>query len=287
MESVVATEQLAISGFKLPAENFRVQESVGHLELRWIEALLAGQIAAYRIRDFLGVVDQRRIANNFWQSTSRTPRYGEGTDGVEAYFVGASHIEKTTPEYLDDASRYKDAVAALYRDATDPLDRLRSILRNGPGTVRAAQHRGRPAGDAKAVYWNNTGEFLLLPHEDLAQLADPRQAGFEIQQVERVLAANFYAEMPGAGGELKVWNVEPDAVSRTRLGLEHSGFPYPARLLDAHSHLVIDLKAGDLVLLNGNLIHAVLGGTCATARQRLLITCFMGRVSTDELVWWT
>ncbi len=277
----------AITGRKLPEAQFRLQESFGQLDLTYIATLLSGQLAAYCVRGFLDSQRQRRIVENFWNSTARTPRYGEGEGGIEGYFVGASHIEKTTQEYLNEAQHFEEALAKLYQGTLDPLGLLRDRLRSGLMDVRAASHEGRPAGAAKAVYWNNVGEFLLLPHDDLAQLSDPRQAGFEIQQIERVIAANFYAEMPTSGGELKVWNIEPDIQSRERLGLTHSGFPYPAELLNGYAHMTIDIEAGDLVLLNGNLIHAVLGGAGAVPKRRLLITCFMGRLPTDELVWWT
>jgi len=276
-----------ITGSTLSKSHFRVQESSGHLEFSWVSSLLSGELAAYRICGFLDSSRRQRIVENFWNATARTPRYGEGEGGVEGYFIGASHIEKTTQEYLDEARHFENAVADLYRGTTDPLTILRERLRSRMLCVRAAAHEGRSAGSAKAVYWNNIGEFLLLPHDDLAELSDPRQAGFEIQKVQRVMAANFYAEMPNTGGELKVWNIEPDVPSRERLGLKHSGYPYPAELLDDYGHITIDIKAGDLVLLNGNLIHAVLGSSGASPQRRLLITCFMGMLPNRELVWWT
>ncbi|WP_337263990.1 MULTISPECIES: hypothetical protein [unclassified Serratia (in: enterobacteria)] len=280
-------DDLTITGVKLPRDQFRVQESNGVLDVSWVNQMFAGQLAAYRVRGFLSERDCSRIVKNFWGSTARTPRYGEGESGVEGYFVGASHIEKTTQAYLDQVQHYRQSVEALYQDSTDPLGRMRDEFTHLSLNARAATHAGRVAGDAKAVYWNNTGEFLLLPHDDLAQLSDPRQSGFEIQQIERVIAANFYAEMPPTGGQLKVWNIEPDNRSRQRLGLAHSGFPYPAGLLHDHDSLVLDVAAGDLVLLNGNLIHAVLGGKGTSAQRRLLVTCFTGRLPLGEIVWWT
>lgn len=276
-----------VTGLQLPAAQFRVQESFGQLDPAHLAPLLSGQLAAYRVRGFLDAPQRQRIVENFWNSTARTPRYGEGEGGIEGYFVGASHIEKTTEAYLDEAQHFQPALSALYQGTSDPLELLRGWLRSVLPHVRAAAHQGRLAGAAKAVYWNNAGEFLLLPHDDLAQLSDPRQAGFEIQQIKRVIAANFYTAMPSSGGELKVWNIEPDGQSRERLGLTHSGFPYPAELLNGHAHMTIGIEAGDLVLLNGNLVHAVLGGAGASPKRRLLITCFMGTLPTDELVWWT
>ncbi|MBC3214349.1 hypothetical protein KGP17_17250 [Serratia sp. JSRIV001] len=276
-----------ITGERLFDSNFMVQGSVERLDLTWANQVLSGQLAAYRVRQFLSVEERTQIVKNFWCSKARTPRYGEGEGGIEGYFVGASHIEKTTQEYLDQVAFFKKPVDAIYEGSVDPLARVREGFRKESMNVRAAIHDGRPAGDAKAVYWNNTGDYLLLPHDDLAQLSDPSQHGFEIQGVEHVMAMNFYADMPSEGGQLKVWNIAPDNDSRIKLGLEYSGFPYPVELLHEHAHLTIDLEAGDLVLLNGNLVHAVLGGSGISARQRLLITCFMGQLPTGEVVWWT
>jgi hypothetical protein len=137
------------------------------------------------------------------------------------------------------------------------------------------------------VYWNNVGTFLLEPHDDLAQVKDPIQSDFEIQQVDRVMAVNIYASVPERSGQLQVWNVEPDDETRAELGLTNVGFPYPAELLTEYPSLTIAVETGDLCIGNGNLVHAVLRGNAASPRSRLLLTCFMGRNINDDLIWWT
>jgi hypothetical protein len=267
---------------------FRVQETTGSVDISSVLEVLQGNLAAYHVRRFVPFEVCRRIVTNFWDSSERAPRYGDGEDGVEAYLIGASHYGKPTVKYLQEALACKNGVASLYSGTTNPVATFRNMLAvEGNMSVRAASLDGLPAGDSKAVYWNNFGTFLLEPHDDLAQTKDPIQADFEIQQTERVMAVNIYAAVPERSGQLKVWNVEPDDETRADLGLTGVGFPYPAELLDEFPSLTLAVETGDLCVVNGNLVHAVLRGNATTPGSRLLLTCFMGLNFRNELIWWT
>lgn len=283
-----------ITGRSLPPEGFRLHETDGVVDVDAVLRVLRGDLAAYRITNFISAEDCHRITENFWNSSRRTPRYGDGEDGVEGYILGASHIEKSTQDYLDEVEKSADAVRELYDGTINPLADFRRRLAGSADLtgVRSAVHDGRPAGDSKAVCWNKSGEYLLMPHDDLAQLSDPMQAGFEVQQVNRVMAVNAYPSVPTDTGQIKLWNVEPDDESRQRLGLTYSGFPYPPECLAGHESVVVGVRTGDLCVIDGNLAHAVLGGVPTGPdaglgpARRLLLTCFTGRIG-DDLVWWT
>ena len=265
-----------------------MHETTGLLDVSIVFQVLRGKLAAYRVSGFVALDTCRRIESNFWASSGRVPRYGEGEDGVEAYLIGASHYGKLTMTYLEEALACKGDVEGLYAGVINPVARFRQTLGAlGNITVRAAGLNGLPAGDSKAVYWNNFGTFLLEPHDDLAQVKDPIQADFEIQEVKRVMAVNIYAAVPESSGQLRVWNVEPDDESIAELGLSGVGFPYPPELLEEYESTTLAVQTGDLCVINGNLVHAVLRGNATSPKRRLLLTCFMGLNRRNELIWWT
>lgn len=275
-----------ITGASLPANAFRVHETSAPVDVSVVFDVLDGKLAAYQVHGFVPEAACRQIVANFWASSGRVPRYGVGEDGVEAYLIGASHYGKPTLTYLAEARACERAVDGLYDRTINPVAEFRSLLTDSI-SVRAASQNTLPAGDSKAVLWNNFGEFLLEPHEDLAQVKDPIQSDFEIQQVNRVMAVNIYAAVAEGSGQLQLWNIEPDEDTRADLGLSGVGFPYPAELLDEYPSTVIAVQTGDLCVINGNLVHGVMRGATTSPRNRLLLTCFMGLNFRNELIWWT
>ena len=274
----------------MPATAFRLHETNRVVDNDAVFDVLHGELAAYRIRNFVPRDVCERIVENFWTSDQKVPRYGEGMDGVEAYLIGASHYGKPTLQYLEEVRECRDAVASLYAGTISPINAFRGAIaadRRYLTGLRPASLHGLAAGDSKAVFWNDMGKFLLKPHDDLAQVKDPIQHDFEIQEAVRVMALNVYAQVPPDSGQLKVWNIEPDDETREELGLTNVGFPYPAELLEEYESIVLPVETGDLCVINGNLVHAVLRGNPDSQRSRLLITCFMTVNFANELIWWT
>ncbi len=101
------------------------------------------------------------------------------------------------------------------------------------------------------------------------------------------MAVNIYMSVPERSGQLQIWNIEPDEESIEDLGLSGVGFPYPPDLLEQFPSRVIEVETGDLCVVNGNLVHAVLRGDVSAPKSRLLLTCFTGLKSDNELIWWT
>ena len=285
---MINTQQ--ITGTSLPGTAFRLHETNRVVDTDAVFDVLRGELAAYRIRGFVAPDVCDRIEQNFWASDKRVPRYGEGEDGVEAYLIGASHYGKPTLQYLEEVRECRDAVAGLYEGTISPISAFRAAVaadRRDLTGLRPASLHGLAAGDSKAVYWNDLGNFLLKPHDDLAQAKDPIQYDFEIQEAVRVMALNVYAQVPAGAGQLQIWNIEPDDETRAELGLTNVGFPYPAEPLDDYPSIIIPVETGDLCVVNGNLVHAVLRGDASSPRSRLLLTCFMTVNFSNELIWWT
>lgn len=285
---MITTQQ--ITGTSLPDTAFRLHETDRVVDTDAVYDVLHGKLAAYRIRGFVPLDACDRIVQNFQASNQRVPRYGEGQDGVEAYLIGASHYGKPTLQYLEEVRECREAVASLYEGTINPISAFRGEIasdRRDLTGLRPAALDGLDAGDSKAVYWNDIGNFLLKPHDDLAQAKDPLQWNFEIQEAVRVMALNVYAQVPSNAGQVKIWNIEPDNETRAELGLTNVGFPYPAEPLDDYADLIIPVETGDLCVVNGNLVHAVLRGDPGSSRNRLLLTCFMTVNLANELIWWT
>lgn len=280
-----------ITGTSLATSGFRIHETQQTIDVESVMAVLHGELAAYRIHNFLPPQVCTQIVHNFLESSKKVPRYGEGADGVEGYFLGASHIEKTTSEYLKEVQYFEESIHNVFHHTINPLDQFRQALiapNSQYHTVRPAYHGKFMAGNAKFVYWNNLGRYLLLPHEDYAQTKDPLQYDFEIQSARRIMAVNFYAVVPPHAGQLKIWNMEPDDQTRAALNLTYSGYPYPAELLNNLPSMTIPVETGEMCLINGNLLHAVLRGNPTTqSKDRILITCFMTFNERNELIWWT
>jgi len=275
-----------MTGTSLTETAFRVAESEKTLDVDQVVEVLNGNLAGYRVRGFVPQDACAAIVTNFWASPNRVARAGVGEDGVEAYLIGASHYGKPSLQYLEEAHACAAAVEHLYTGTINPVMLFKNAFASRM-RIRAARLDGLEAGASKAIYWNNFGPFLLEPHDDLAQVKDPIQSDFEIQQVTRVMALNIYAQVPEKSGQVQIWNIEPDDQSRTELDVRYVGFPYPAEVLCEYPTMVVPVETGDLCVFNGNLVHAVRRGDAVSPRSRLLLTCFMGVNFNDELIWWT
>jgi hypothetical protein len=217
----------------------------------------------------------------------------ERTDDVPGMSLGAYHYGKSIAEYFEEVASAEPDMRALYDGLFDPTDSIRDSIRGTlqgrQAQLRAACHYRRTAARSRAVSWNGPTEYILLPHDDIGQLYDERQASFEIQRARLgpVAAANFYPLVKGRGGEVRLWNLRPDQTTREHLGIGQSGYFYSPSLLDGLDTLTVPVRTGDCLILDGRYIHAVLGSSDVDHLERITINCFFALISSNEYVWWT
>jgi hypothetical protein len=278
-------------GNSAPFEEFRCEEIDGRFDGSAMVRVLTGRLTACHMKNVIGPEVCASIAENFWTSAARRPRQ----DDAPALVVGGYHFEKTTDEYMAQCAQQRPAVDALFRSTRNPLrdfeaSLARSLQRSG-AILRRAEHRGRPAGECRAVAWAAPGPYMLEPHDDLAPLAMARQRGFEVQDVLRhvTMAVNMYISMPHTGGELRLWNLRPDREFRRRYGVEDRGHPYPPSAVDGYPSIVVAVKPGDCLVFNGAFVHAVNSAPAPSGPNdaRLSLTFFVGFKDGRTALWWT
>jgi hypothetical protein len=275
-----------ITGRIHPAEYFVISDHA-RLDIREILRVLRGDIAGCIFRGVMDPALCRRVCENFWTH----PQLRRRGDAVPAYYLGTYHYAKKLPVYLDEAAATRAAIHDVFEGGRNVLAELingvRAELARSGVTLRVAQHEGRPGGEFVVRSWSGGGELALAAHDDAAQLTTESQAGFEIQRVGRnVLAAvNLCLQNGERGGELVYWNIEPDIATRRAVGLEETGYPYRAEWLDGFERIELSVRAGDVYLFNGKLIHAVRAQALA-GEFRSTVSFLMGFKDPATVIYW-
>ena len=82
-----------------------------------------------------------------------------------------------------------------------------------------------------------------------------------------------------------IFNLRADEASKLRLGIEYSGYPYPAEALAGYERLVIRPEPGDLLIIAGSFVHGVRG--IRGAGFRLLLNHFAGFIDDETIITWS
>lgn len=275
-----AAQDTEVTGCSLPSGDFRIVETYQRPDPAVIRKLLQGEAAGMLVRRCISQAACRAATRAFMAAASH-----DRPDDVAAVEVGVGHYGKSTSEYLDAVRQTEAAFAQLFKKGDSPK-KLDELIRKSltPGHVlRRAVHQGQQASPYRAARWKQTGQYALLMHEDFSQLTILNQRGFEIQRVTVPVAVNAYHSTSEQGGGLRVWNMSPDEATRRRLGILHSGHPYPAAGLSGVPFIDIAIETGDVFFLNGTLIHAVEKSDGAT--PRIVVNGFIGLVGQEVLQW--
>ena len=248
--------------------------------------VMRGEVAGVIFRGAISAETCERVKKNFWAS----PMLRKRGDAVPAYYLGTYHYAKELDLYLQEAEASRAALQEVFDGTENFYSRIMGgvagILRQQGVALRAAEHQGRKAGEFVMRSWSASGNFALAAHDDGAQLTAKKQAGFEIQQVvvNPLAAVNLCLEN-GEGGELVYWNVEPDMATRRALGVEETGHPYAAELLNDFPKIELPIRTGDAYFFNGKLVHAVKASRLG--QHRSTISLLMGFKDPQTAIYWT
>lgn len=275
-------------------ERFRVIEHDGRFDATLTRELLGGgaeSCVAYVVRNAIDRAICDRFASNFWGLIDRRGSSRVNDGAVEVSQVGATQYSYSSAEYLARSARTRDDVEDLFagldaagREQIQREDLFTSLLAGAGLAFRPARYQGAAVNACAARSWKNTGAFSLEPHEDAAQLAIARRDGFEIGAVRHVVSAVVVATDAHGGGALRIWDWAPDDEARAALALAETGYPYPAAVADRFPSVEIQTRAGDFVLLRGEFVHAV---EPTWRPGRVSVSRFIGRLGSDEVVYWT
>lgn len=280
---------MRLTGRSLADHEFVVATAQGQVPSQPLAALLTGRLAGLHVRGAITEDQRAALLARFWSSRGLTERGG----GVQGHYVGAYHYGNPLDRYLKEVEASRADIAELL-GAEDPVtlvvDAVGKAVKGLGASVRLASHEGRPAGRTRTVSWLTDGSNLLDPHEDASQLRHPDLDGFEVQRAyERgVTAANVYLNMPPGGGHIRIWNIDPDEDSKRRFGVEHTGYYYPEPSVAGIPHVDVAPASGDLLFLNGRLVHAVIGyqGGSGVGAERVSMNFVIGFIDPETVVYW-
>lgn len=275
-----------VTGWQGSPEYFRFIEADATTPSMAMDVLRGRQLGVV-FRDVVPAPVLQALIANFTTSPGRQRR---GADAPGEY-LGAYHYNKTIDEYLDQTVAVRADLEAALDVPAEPLRLFRQQLRESFGlfgiTFRPACHGGRDACAGIFRSWRGKRGFALAPHEDRGQCESPSQAGFEIQRVaaHAIVGLNVCLNN-GPGGRLIVWNLRPDEATRMRLGVQYTGSPYAAESLDGFERLLLEVRPGDIYLLNSSHVHAV-ETVDDTDAPRITLSVLLGFADDETVISWT
>ncbi|PIZ05183.1 MAG: hypothetical protein COY58_00585 [Gammaproteobacteria bacterium CG_4_10_14_0_8_um_filter_38_16] len=277
-----------ITGELMPTEVFKIIET-DHINIANLLDVFEGKIAGCLFRGAIDPEACKIITENFWNSTHLRKR----SDGVPGNFLGTYHYKKLLNDYLRESEYFNSVLPSIFSNTENIfqriLDMLQLNLHSTQKNIRPAKHGTQEACHFFMRSWPGqmAEDYALAPHDDGAQCTDKKQAGFEIQTTinSPIVAANFCIENVG-GGNLHYWNIQPDNQTKKMLGVEETGYPYPAKSLQEFTMIDLDINAGDIYFFNGKNIHAV-SSPKTQESHRTTISCLMGKNQNEDIIYWT
>jgi L-isoleucine 31-dioxygenase len=277
-------------------EKIRLVEDHQEINFETIYELLnqkESKNCAYIIRDYLKFGECISLKEEYTKIINETNGGNRANDFVPVNQIGATQFTKSTPEYFNECSRTKDQIMQIIDSINDHslkddflLEKsLKDELYKYGVDFAPSSFNDQYVNQFTIRQWINSNDkgLALLPHEDLSQLNFAKLDSYEIGNVKKVIACNLCISN-SKGGELLIWDADPDLETKIKLGVENSGYPYPLELLEDTDCISIKINPGDLYFINANLIHAVKE---IQGNERITLGRFMGFCADNKVVYWT
>ncbi|AFZ18742.1 hypothetical protein [Allocoleopsis franciscana] len=280
-----STPSIQLQGIVHPDSYFQIVEKNEIDWQLWID-VLRGKVAGAIFRGVVNQEIRQQICHNFWHSVSLKQK----SDGLPAHakaFIGAS-LSKSLEFYSEEVERTSQDIEALFDNTGDfylfLLDNIKKHLADRGCSLRVAEYNGRQAGKYKMRSWLNTGDFVIVPHDDSGVLKAHHLQGFEVGQIDRVVGVLICLEN-GEGGDLHYWNISPNDETREALGFKSDSFGYPLEALADFDKITVPICPGDIYLFDVTKVHAV-GAKTDDEVNRTTISWSMGFLDPKTVLHW-
>ena len=244
-----------------------------------ILGLCHGNILALRIRAFAPLAATQRAQERIHSHEARGA-LGHATQftrlGMAYSEVRSDHLRRLYHESaLANIRRIRD----IFSELASPMDRLRNMLDEIWPKGAHLLNIGNDKCFVGICRYLQPG-IDLEPHIDNLHWTLPNHVDWKLQYQ---LSANVYLEVPPTGGELELWNFQPDPETYGKLqgsrsyGISREALPLP--------NLTIRPAVGDLIIMNPRFIHAV---RPTLEFDRITMSAFIGiRSLDDSLNYWS
>lgn len=297
MKSLVnlGSSEYVVSGKKIK-NTFGYLESInGEIDFSIIYDLIVkgehdGKVV-YVIRNCIQKKLVEILSRNFNKVVERRGSNRLNDGFVSVHQIGSTQFKKTGSMYIQESNKVfndlnylldgipPDLIDTLFLEKFLEENFLKREMHFGPSRYKYGY-----ACIATFRKWLDNGIMSLMPHEDKAQLAYAVKDKFEICNASVVVAQNLCIEAPENGGELIVWNIQPDDDCRRNFDVFETGYPYNPEYIKHVDQIEIKLNAGDMYFMNGCCLHGVKnvidGGRITAGR-------FIGCISDNKVVFWT
>ncbi|QIY90738.1 hypothetical protein [Chryseobacterium gallinarum] len=287
-------KKIELEGKMYPTENFVIKEDFRTADVKIINSMLNGDgPPVYVIRGYMATEVVDEIKAQFYKLIEETGG-GNRSDFVKTFQIGANQFLKSSSEYFDECNATRKNVHQLLKnidhDIADDFLLEKTFVKyfTGEGVhFGPSYYRGNYSNLFTARLWADEDEnkkLSLQAHEDLSQVKFVEKEGFEISNVKNVIACNLCVNSDSQS-KLVLWNMSPSEAVKKELGLDQSGYPYPAELVHEIECLKLDTKPGDLYFINANFLHGV--ERSSTKNIRITLGRFMGYSSGARIAYWT